>query len=253
MTRTALFTATVAALVGSAPMALGQTKATGDSLTPRFSIGSTQMITGFVRFRFPELDSRIAAAGLPRVGGSAAGFGLGTDLRMRRLLIGGGFQTLLPRAQSDELYRSRMSGSHTLADLGYALVNNSAWSVYPLGGVGVTHLSLSLSERGEFTFDEGLRRPARKMSLSGTAALLHAGLVIEHRFRRGDREYAMSLRGGITRSVGRPLWLSEGSTVDDGPSGIRSSYLRVSFSRPIRRRTDGILQLAATALQAVVR
>lgn len=251
MTRTTLATATLVALLGHATAAIGQEKTASDSLAPRFSVGSTQMTSGFVRLSFPSLDSRIDAAGLPRASGATASFGLGTDIRMRRFLVGGGFQTLLPRSNSDAAYRARVSGSYTLVDAGYAAVSSGSWSVYPVGGVGVTHLRLTVRERGDFTFDEGLDRPSREMTMSGTAAVVHAGLLIEHRFHRNNREYALTLRGGMTRSIGRQLWLSDGSSVDNGPSGIRSSYLRLSFARPIRRRTDGVVHAAATALQAL--
>ncbi len=251
MLRSTLFIAAIA-VGGYASSATAQQHPPQDSIAPRFSIGATHAIAGYIRLSFPSLDSRIAAAGLPRVGGAIIGVGAGTDIRMRRLLLGGGFQTLLPRTRDELALRSRLSGSHVLADVGYAVVRPDTWSVYPIGGLGVTHLSLDVRERGDFDFDDGLGRPTRELLLSGTAALLHTGMVIEHRFHIGTREFAMNVRGGMTQSIGRQRWLSHGSTVNNGPSGIRGSYLRVEFSKPIRRWTDGALQLGATAVRALV-
>ncbi len=240
-------------LSGLVSIASAQVPPAADSVMPRFTIGSIQTSVGYVQFSFAELDSRFAAAGLPKAASAAATFGLGADVRTGRLLVGAGFQTMISRNQSDAAYRTRMSGSYGLLDLGFAALRTHGLTVYPLGGVGATRLSLNVKERGDFTFDDGLQRPTREMGLSGTTALVHTGLLVEQRFHARESEYAVSLRVGFARSVGSQAWRSDDSNVGNGPRGIHGSYMRLVFSKPLHTRRDALLPLAGSLVQAVIR
>jgi hypothetical protein len=230
-----------------------QQKSPTDSIVPRFTIGSTQMMLGYAHFGFADLDSRFAAAGLPKVAGNAATFGVGADLRSRRFLFGASIQSLLGRDNSDAAYRTHMSGSFSLFDVGAATVRRHGLTVYPLAGVGATHLSVNVKQRGDFAFDDGLQNPGREIALSGITALGHVGLLVEQRLKRGDSEYAITLRAGIMRSLGSQAWNSADSKVDNGPSGTRGSYLRLTFARPMHSRRDAVLPVVGTLAQTVIR
>ena len=239
-------------MLGSAASA--QTGTTADTLKPRFSLGSAQTVVGFVRMRSSELDTRLGAAGLPKAATSAATIGFGADVRMQRLLVGASWQSMLTRNQTDAAYRTRMAGNYALFDVGFAAVNSKRLSVYPIAGLGATRLSLSVKERGDFTFDDGLGRPGRELSMAGNSGLMHAGLLVEQRFqRRSGAQYALSVRAGVTRSIGAQSWQSDESRVQNGPSGIRGSYVRIGFSKPLHNRRDAALPMAATVLQTALR
>lgn len=228
-------------------------QATVDAPKPRFTLGSSQTTTGYVRLDDPELDARFAAAGLPGVAHGAVTVGFGADVRRGRVLFGGGYQSLLARHNRSDAYRTRTSGSYTLLDVGYAAVRTARLSVYPLAGFGATHLALSVKSRGDFTFDQGLQAPARELTMSGTAAVAHGGMLVERRFTRGESEFAVSLRAGVIRTVGTQSWLSDDDEVSDGPSKVRGSYVRLAFSKPLRSRRDAVLPIAGAAAQAVLR
>ena len=228
-------------------------KSAADTVTPRFTTGSTHVIAGFARFEFADLDARVAAAGLPNVARSAATVGLGTDVRAGRLLFGASFQSLITQDHSNTAYRTRLGGSFTLFDAGATLVDRGGWAVTPVLGLGLTSLNVSLREIGDFTFDEALARPSRELGMSGLGGVTHAGLLIERRFHRGDAEYALAIRGGMTRSFGSQAWTSDASKVDDGPSGMRGAYVRIMFSRPMKARRDAVLPTAGFLAQAVLR
>jgi len=248
-THTLLIVTTVIALRAEAQ---GQ-PARPDTTTPSFSIGSTQIGAGYVKFDFADLDARMAAAGLPRAASSAVTVGLNTDIRYRSLLLGLGFQSVLTRQHADASYRTSLAGRYSMADVGYAIVHTKAWSIYPLAGLGATGMSVSVREQGEFTFDEGLSRPSRQLGMSGLGALGHAGLLVERRMHRGESEYAVALRAGMTRGFGSQAWISDMGKVNGGPSGIRASYLRLALSRPMRHRRDAVGTSAATAAQIILR
>ena len=246
------------AVVSSAAPAKAQTAqgtdSTSTSSKARFSIGSAQTIAGFVRMSSSDLDARLAAAGLPHAASAAGAVGFGADVRGGPLLFGASWQSMLTRNRSDANYRTRMSGNYALFDVGVAALRTSRLSVYPIVGVGATRLSLSVKERGDFAFDDGLVRPGRELSMSGTSGLLHAGVLVERRFmRRSGTQYALNVRAGITRSMGSQSWQSDESQVRNGPSGIRGSFVRVGFSKPLQSRRDAALPIGATVLQTALR
>lgn len=224
-----------------------------DSIKPRFSFGSSQVTAGYIRFAFPELDAKFAAAGLPGVAKSALTAGIAADVRRGRALFGAGYQSLVTRDHRDETYRTRTSGSFSLVDFGYAVVRAGGTSVYPVVGVGLSRLSLSVRERGDFAFDDGLAAPLRAIEMSGTAVVAHTGLIVERRMRRRGSEFAMNLRVGMTRSLGGQLWMSDESRVNGGPDKVRATYARLSFAKPIRSRRDAVMPIAGAALGSVLR
>jgi hypothetical protein len=224
-----------------------------DSLTPRFTLGSTQLSAGYIRFAIPGLDAKLAAAGFPRVSQAAFTFGLGADIRRGRALLGGGYQSLVTRDHRDATYRTRMTGSYSLVDVGYAIVRAGGLAVYPVVGVGVSRHALSIRERGDRPFDDALSTPLRQVGMSATAALGHAGLVVERRVRRKDADVALSLRVGVTRTLGSQQWMADEARVGDGPRRVRATYARIAFSRPLRRRRDAAMPIAGAALRALMR
>jgi hypothetical protein len=243
------------AIALSAPLTTvsAQAAAPSDSAKTSFTIGSTQTMGGYVKFGFDALDARMAAAGLPAAASGAATIGFGADLRTSRLLFGAGYQSLVTQTRSDPQYRTRMSGGFSLFDVGYAAFQSRRLTVFPVFGVGATRLSVNVKERGDFTFDDALQTPARELRLSGTAAVVHAGIVMEQRFSRRGSEYGVGLRIGRIGSIGGQSWSSADSKVTDGPSGISGTYVRIVMSKSVRRRRDSALPIAATLAQAVVR
>jgi hypothetical protein len=230
-----------------------QQKSPADTVTPRFTTGATQIVAGYVKFDFADLDTRMAAAGLPRAASGAATLGIGTDIRSGMFMLGVGFQSLIAEDHSDVSYRTRLSGRYSLVDFGVAVANSRNWSVYPIAGIGASSISVNVREVGTFTFDEGLQRPAREVGMSGLGALAHGGVLVERRFHRGDSEFALGLRAGVTRGFGSQAWSSDANRVDGGPSGLRGSYARLVFSRPLRHRRDAFMPAAGTVVQALLR
>ncbi|HYC51750.1 MAG TPA: hypothetical protein VEB19_11625 [Gemmatimonadaceae bacterium] len=251
MLTTRSITISALALLG-ADVAVAQNTA-GDSLVPRFTIGATHTIAGAIRFSDGALDSRMAAAGLPRLASSAPTLGIGADIRTGRLIFGGSFQAIIGRDNKDAQYRSRISGSYTLLDAGVAALRTSAWSAYPMVGVGATSLSINVKETARFSFDDGLARPGRELAMSGKSALVHAGMLVERRFRTKSSEYALGIRFGVTRTIGSQLWMSDAARVNDGPRASEARYVRLSFARPMKRRRDAVLPIGGSIVQAVAR
>jgi hypothetical protein len=249
MSRTIL----AAVVLMAARPVMAQVKSPTDTTTPRFTVGSTQVGVGYVKFDFAELDARMAAAGLPRAASAAVTVGVNSDIRYGSLLLGFGFQSLITQQHSDASYRTSLAGRYTMTDVGFAAVNTKGWSVYPLAGIGATTMNVYVREQGDFTFDEGLARPSRQLGMSGLGALGHGGVLIERRMHRRDAEYAIALRAGVTRGFGSQAWISDMGKVNGGPTGLRGSYVRLTFARPLRHRRDAVGMGIGTAAQAVIR
>jgi hypothetical protein len=239
--------------MGGSREALAQQKAVLDTVTPRFTVGSTQIGVGYIKFDFADLDSRMAIAGLPRAASAALTVGVSTDIRYGALLLGFGFHSLISQQHSDASYKTSLAGRYTLADIGFAAVRTRGWSIYPIAGLGATAMSVYVREQGEFTFDEGLARPSRQLGMSGLGALAHGGLLIERRMHRGESEFALALRAGVTRGFGSQSWMSDMGKVNGGPTGLRSSYVRLAFSRPMRHRRDAVGTGVGTLAQVIIR
>lgn len=88
-----------------------------------------------------------------------------------RLVIGGGWQTILPRTTTSDDYRARSSGDMASLDVGAILLRGRRGAIFPLAGVGATHLAIRIDRRGDFCFSPpagaacgrgGGRWPARK-------------------------------------------------------------------------------------------
>ena len=233
--------------------AIAQKKSVADTATPKFTIGATQIGAGYIKFDFADLDARMASAGLPRAASAAVTIGINSDVRYRRLLAGIGFQSLITQGHSDASYKTSLAGQYTLMDAGYAILMTKGWSVYSIGGLGATSMSVYVREQGDFTFDEGLARPSRQIGMSGLGALGHGGLLVERRLRRGDAEFAIALRAGVTRGFGSQAWMSDMGAVSGGPTGVRGRYLRVALSRPMRHRRDVLSTALGTTAQVVLR
>ncbi|MEP7382110.1 MAG: hypothetical protein ABI910_10515 [Gemmatimonadota bacterium] len=248
--RTALL---LVALCSHAPMTVAQSTAAADSSKPHFSIGSTQTMLGYLRLDAAALQARFTSAGIPGSASGALTVGLGVDIRSGRILLGAGGQSILASSRSNATFRTRSSGNVGQLDLGVLALRTKRLSIYPLVGVGIAHVSVDIVARGDFAFDDGLAHPARQIGLSNRAPIWNAGILVEQRLQLGGRAYAVSVRAGIVRSAGAGRWESAESTVHDGPSGMRGSYARVGFSRPLRRRRDAALPLAATLAQTMLR
>src|SRR3954471_4591811 len=105
-------------IVGTAASSAAQARSAVDTVTPRFTIGSTQIGVGYVKFDFADLDARMAAAGLPRAASAAVTLGLNSDIRYGSFLYGFGFQSLITQQHSDGSYKTSLSGRYTMLDVG---------------------------------------------------------------------------------------------------------------------------------------
>ncbi len=236
-------------VVGSASSS-AQVASISDSSKARFTLGSTQTMAGFIQLDFTDLNARLAAAGLPIPASGTATIGIGSDLRSGRWMFGAAWQSVIARSASDAAHRTRMSGSLSLFDMGFAVIQRENFSAYHIVGLGATHATVGFKTLGDFSFNDGLDHPERELTVSGTTALVHAAMLVECRFHReSGAEFAMSFRMGVLQSIGHQSWGSAENSVTGGPTGVRGSYLRIALSKPMGSKREAILPILTTIVQ----
>lgn len=203
---------------------------------------------GVVTLDVADLNARLARSGLPRIASTAAMVGLRADLRLGRLVVGGGWQTILPRTSASEAHRSRSSGDMATIDAGAIVMRGSRGALYSLAGVGATHLAIRIDRRGDFRFDDGLAHPERGMEITGTTFQYHAGIGAEWR-PTATSGFMLTARAGLLRGLGSQRWTAGMEEVSGGPNAMRGSYLTVGIARALDRPRNAVLPIAGAVLR----
>jgi hypothetical protein len=235
------------ALLFALPLAVG-----AQTSPAPFSLGAARAIGGFTSLNVDDLNRRLAAAGLPRVASDAATVGLGSDVRIGSLILGGAWQSILSRTLDTPAYRSRISGSFALLDAGWIMARHAGMIVYPLAGIGAAGTSIAIDQRDDFTFDDGLAHPGRGLRVNGSTFLYQLGLGAEQQLKLG-RPLAISMRVGMMRNIGAQGWSSEWETVRQGPRGYRGTYAQIAFATPLQSRREAAMPMAGAALRVAQR
>jgi hypothetical protein len=210
--------------------------------------GLTLTGAGVITLDVADLNARLARTALPHVASSAAMAGLRAELRVGRLVIGGGWQTILPRTTTSDDYRARSSGDMASLDAGAILVRGPRGAIFSLAGVGATHLAIRIDRRGDFRFDDGLAHPERGMEITGTTFQYHAGFGAE--WRPSTRSaLLLTARAGLLRGLGDQRWSAGPESVAGGPNARRGSYLVVGIARPLDRPRNALLPMAGAMLR----
>lgn len=208
-------------------------------VTPRWSTGSVQLHAGTAHLGLSELNTALRAHGRPAFSTDVATFGVSAAARFGRLVIGGSGESGLPQRATTPDWNNRVSFGSATMDAGVALVESPRWVLHPQLSLGVRRTRLSMERRGDFAYDDGIRDPARGVSLSSMSAMAGAGVVAELRMatrRAGD--FSIGLRAGVTRPLGAPAANAGGATVSDAPREATGRYLRLTLGRPLGRRRD---------------
>lgn len=230
----------VAQLLASTPLtlAVAQTTAVPDSSNGAGATVSVRVGAGYTHFNFDDLNSRLAVAGLPKLGSHHATFGIGADVRAKRLILGAGWQSLVTRTANADPYRTMVNGGVGLLDAGVVLVKRGPFIAYPSVGLGGRVVSINVQERGDFSFDDGLSQPRRAVDLAGIAFVYDLGAGAEWRVSR-TVPLAITARAGIVRNIGAEHWYSESGKVHGGPRAARGSYVQLGVATAVPVRSVG--------------
>ena len=190
-----------------------------------FMIGVQQM-------DLAELNDRFDAADYPESDDLFLTLGGGGFMLRDRLVIGGEGHGVIGSSETtgDGAFRTRVGGGFGMIDIGYAVMERRGLLVYPMLGVGMGGMMVSINERSSPDFDDVLDQPRRGVNLVQGQFLLSAGLGIDHVFAsRGRGGFAVGIRAGWTFTPIEHEWSFGSSDVADGPkAGFTGPYVRVN-------------------------
>lgn len=203
---------------------------------------------GFISLDLAELNAALSSAGHPRFDDRFFTLGGGGFGDIGRWLIGGEGHALIgsDHATDDGAFKLSLGGGYGLFTVGYRLIAEEGFDLYPSIGLGGGGMELSIRGRSAPTFGDVLENPARSSRLATGAFLLSAGVGGDYRRRLSnpDDEYEGGLLIGAKVSyVFSPVtsdWKLDGfNDVAGGPElKIEGLHVRLTLGgwgrRPAR-------------------
>ena len=163
----------------------------------------------------------LLATNLPRTSNQAHDLAGGLHLAQGRIivgLLGTAFVTSMGES-ADHRYKTRLSGSQLLLDMGYVLYNGPSLKVYPIISVGGGAVAYSITRTGRNTFSAVVTNPEQSSILSSTSVNGAFGGQAIRAFRaRGRHAFTFSARGMYVQALHRSIWHeNETAAISGGP------------------------------------
>ncbi len=239
--RLARHAALLVATLWGAPLAAQRT-------TELSAFGSVQLVTGGAYMDIEALNARYNKAGYNTISNDAIAFGIAAYGAWGSTLIG------LEHGVADFGEEGAVSGrvnrlksSHTMLQVGYAVIQKNWVQLYPYLGVGGGKVNIFARDAGAATvapdsslisalptFDNVISRAGRDgLWVNGGFLLFEPGIGADFLFRRraADRlGLVMGVRVGNRIAPNNTTWKWSGRSVVAGPdTGPGGTYVRVTF------------------------
>lgn len=216
--------------------------------TPAWSVGSIEVQLGVAQLGLGDLNSLLAANGLPVFPKDAGSIALSSHARFGRWLIGGTGETTQQRNASPGWINRTWLGSATV-DGGVVLIDAPHFLVYPTVSLGIRRTSLHMEQSGDFTYAAGVTDPARGVTLSSLSAVAGVGLVSElHLSTRLTGPFSIGVRVRYVAPLGGASTSAGEADVSGAPRENGGRYLQLSVGKPIGRRKSAASILSAILL-----
>ncbi|MFW6180862.1 MAG: hypothetical protein ACOC8N_03870 [Spirochaetota bacterium] len=149
-----------------------------------------------------------------------------------RFIVGGEGHGFSQEA-STGTYVQRLSGGFGFFNLGYILLEQWGFRVFPLAGIGGGGLTLRISQIANHTWDDIMDPTSfEEVQVSTGGFLAHLGAGLDYRLRLGEHEEGeggllLGVRAGYTVPFSRADWSMGSQNVIGGPNiGVEGLYLR---------------------------
>lgn len=127
-------------------------------------------------------------------------------------------------------YESGINGFMYLFNMGYMALNLDSIHLYPLVGIGIGNISMTVTETSSPTFDSMLSGTPQNLRMSKTGFIINAGLGLDFVLggNNGNPEFFIGLRGGYIYYPADNDWSANNITVSSGPStSLSGGYVRI--------------------------
>ena len=186
----------------------------------RRAFGMTGYISfGINRVENGSLNNDLEMNGYPSFSDLFGAWGGGMHAVIRnRFVIGMSYHRQMEKEKSKSGYKTSFTGNSRSLDVGCIVFTKGYLQIFPLVGIGMQTVDVSIHETGGDSFENILADPGRGASLSRRGLMLDVGLqmnmlnVVEE-----IRHYTLGVRVGYRFVPGDNDWKIDNSTASVGP------------------------------------
>ncbi len=196
-------------------------------------INAAYIMLGGHRANFDALNGFLAPRAYPTVSENYFTFGFGGHLIHGKFLLGAEIHKFLKKGSRSNLEFSNFADAQLyLLNFGYLAYAKKGFMLYPLAGVGLGRLKITVYENNVDSFvDIG---SLQRGSISNSSSIVvNLGMGMDYFFKydtkkKGNNSIMVGIRAGYIISAHKNHWKVNYTQVADGPtSGLTGPYFRV--------------------------
>ncbi len=207
------------------------------------SLFSLYVQGGLAAIDMDAMNGRLSRFGYDPIDDPIMSMGFGFNHRFNRFIGGMDWHFLIHNTPEAPDNNVRVDMSNWLWQLNYGadLVQTASWSVYALGGIGLGHTRIWISEESGGSFNGVLQDPGRSTYMAQTSLVLSATLGVDYRFPMRERPHKTSyftvgLRGGYLFSPYAGNWRTHAAQIQNGPErGLNGPTALLTLGMTSRR------------------
>jgi hypothetical protein len=127
-----------------------------------------------------DLNDRLESQGYPDFDTAYGTLGGMLRLRFDRLMVGIEGHAFDGKTETYGNYDVSLSGGYGLIEVGYDIFREGGFRIYPILGIGMGTLSLSIQEKSGASFNDILADPGREANISDNCLIANASIAVEY-------------------------------------------------------------------------
>ncbi|HPG42127.1 MAG TPA: hypothetical protein PLP19_07960 [bacterium] len=206
-------------------------------ITDQFS-GTGYLGIGLSILNLSALQEQLRASSIiyPALSENMFQFGAGGLFTIRNWIISGEGAGLSTTGQSNDGYKSKLSGGYVKLETGYVMYRNKHWTVFPLIGIGGGVLEFRINkEINDQPFGEILDKPVTGTMLTSNNLFASAVLGADYQISVSSEDsdegnIVIGLRAGYNVPIKVFDWKIAGTetTLTDGPeTGLEGMFISI--------------------------
>jgi hypothetical protein len=200
------------------------TETTHRGLWKKKSLSSFYVQGGLADIDMDAMNGRLTRFGFDRIDTPVMSMGFGFNHRFNRFIGGMDWHFFVHNTPEypDDSLRVEMRNWLWQLNYGADLIQTRSWSVYALGGLGLGHTRIWISEESGESFNGVLQDPGRSTYMAQTSFVLSATLGVDYRIEMRKKAHKTSyftigLKGGYLFSPYAGDWRTHAARIQDGP------------------------------------
>lgn len=179
-----------------------------------------------------DLNSRLDIHNYPVFSDLTGSFGGGTRIVIgEKFIFGIDFCRLFKKSESSDSYNTTLSGSINSFNLGYIVYKQPDMAVYPIFGIGMQNMEMTIYNNSPAAFESLLETPEKGVELSRRSLLMDIAVQIDRYSQDRERKtYKWGIKAGYRMDLWGRDWVLEGSSLEGGPdTSVEGLYIQFNF------------------------